>query len=264
MGNNTPKKKTKTKKEIFDNINASYDFYTPTNSSGTHHTVNYQPAAGGGYIGSFIGTSRIIDSDEADEITRRNQQEAREKMERANRTPSPTMTQRLANGYSATSVVKTPFKEKKARKKAAKKSPKKSEDFTTSFFPKKTEVPVVAPKVVQIMDSGFQFKKWLTFNSNVNSSWKQEALNGDYEYVGMSKFDEPYFKRSYGGKDVFLSLWGPEGKRKWRIGPDVNTKVCWLYTKKRSANFGIPLNGWYQSNAGGWELIEDVKISMRD
>ena len=40
--------------------------------------------------------------------------------------------------------------------------------------------------------------------------------------------------------------------------------VCWLYTKKRSANFGIPLNGWYQSNAGGWELIEDVKISMRD
>ena len=71
---------------------------------------------------------------------------------------------------------------------------------------------------------GFQFKKWLTFNSNVNSSWKQEALNGDYEYVGMSKFDEPYFKRSYGGKDVFLSLWGPEGKRKWRIGPDVNTK----------------------------------------
>merc|ERR1712157_182180 len=60
---------------------------------------------------------------------------------------------------------------------------------------------------------GFQFKKWLTFNSNVNSSWKQEALNGDYEYVGMSKFDEPYFKRSYGGKDVFLSLWGPEGKR---------------------------------------------------
>ena len=40
----------------------------------------------------------------------------------------------------------------------------------------------------------------------------------------MSKFDEPYFKRSYGGKDVFLSLWGPEGKRKWRIGPDVNTK----------------------------------------
>ena len=72
--------------------------------------------------------------------------------------------------------------------------------------------------------SGFQFKKWLSFNSNVNSSWKQEALNGDYEYVGMSKFDEPYFKRSYGGKDVFLSLWGPEGKRKWRIGPDVNTK----------------------------------------
>ena len=58
----------------------------------------------------------------------------------------------------------------------------------------------------------------------MNSSWKQEALNGDYEYVGMSKFDEPYFKRSYGGKDVFLSLWGPEGKRKWRIGPDVNTK----------------------------------------
>ena len=49
-------------------------------------------------------------------------------------------------------------------------------------------------------------------------------MNGDYEYVGMSKFDEPYFKRSYGGKDVFLSLWGPEGKRKWRIGPDVNTK----------------------------------------
>ena len=39
-------------------------------SSGTHHTVNYQPAAGGGYIGSFIGTSRIIDSDEAEEITR--------------------------------------------------------------------------------------------------------------------------------------------------------------------------------------------------
>ena len=75
-----------------------------------------------------------------------------------------------------------------------------------------------------IKNSGFQFKKWLTFNSNVNSSWKQEALNGDYEYVGMSKFDEPYFKRSYGGKDVFLSLWGPEGKRKWRIGPDVNTK----------------------------------------
>ena len=32
--------------------------------------MNYQPAAGGGYIGSFIGTSRIIDSDEAEEITR--------------------------------------------------------------------------------------------------------------------------------------------------------------------------------------------------
>ena len=30
MGNNTPnKKKTKTKSEIFDSIDASYDFYTP-------------------------------------------------------------------------------------------------------------------------------------------------------------------------------------------------------------------------------------------
>ena len=48
------------------------------------------------------------------------------------------MTQKLANGYSATSVVKTPFKEKKARKKAAKKSPKKSEE-SSSFFPKKSE-----------------------------------------------------------------------------------------------------------------------------
>ena len=56
-------------------------------------------------------------------------------------------------------------------------------------------------------------------------------MNGDYEYVGMSKFDEPYFKRSYGGKDVFLSLWGPEGKRKWRIGPDVNTKGNFWYLK---------------------------------
>ena len=48
------------------------------------------------------------------------------------------MTQKLANGYSTTSVVKTPFKEKKARKKAAKKSPKKSEE-SSSFFPKKSE-----------------------------------------------------------------------------------------------------------------------------
>ena len=45
-------------------------YYKNLSSSGTHHTVNYQPAAGGGYIGSFIGTSRIIDSDEAEEITR--------------------------------------------------------------------------------------------------------------------------------------------------------------------------------------------------
>ena len=48
------------------------------------------------------------------------------------------MTQKLANGHSATSVVKTPFKEKKARKKAAKKSPKKSEE-SSSFIPKKSE-----------------------------------------------------------------------------------------------------------------------------
>lgn len=48
------------------------------------------------------------------------------------------MTQKLANGYSTTSVVKTPFKEKKARKKAPKKSPKKSEE-SSSFFPKKSE-----------------------------------------------------------------------------------------------------------------------------
>ena len=57
----------------FLNFNLFNPFHSCNNnfsSSGTHHTVNYQPAAGGGYIGSFIGTSRIIDSDEAEEITR--------------------------------------------------------------------------------------------------------------------------------------------------------------------------------------------------
>ena len=29
MGNKAPKKKTKSKAEIFDSIDASYDFYTP-------------------------------------------------------------------------------------------------------------------------------------------------------------------------------------------------------------------------------------------
>ena len=68
--------------------------------------------------------------------SRRNQQEAQKRLERANRTPSPTITQKLANGFPTTSIAKTPFKEKKARKKAAKKSPKKSEE-KESFFPKK-------------------------------------------------------------------------------------------------------------------------------
>ena len=69
-------------------------------------------------------------------MARRNQQEAQKRLERANRTPSPTITQKLANGFPTTSIAKTPFKEKKARKKAAKKSPKKSEE-KESFFPKK-------------------------------------------------------------------------------------------------------------------------------
>ena len=80
----------------------------------------------------------------------------------------------------------------------------------------------------------------------------------------MTKNSEPYFVRQFGEKMIYMSLWGNGGKRKWRVGPDPYSKVCWIYTKKRSANYGIPLNGWFQSTTGGWEEIKDIKVSMRD
>jgi len=61
-------------------------------------------------------------------------------------------------------------------------------------------------------------------NAAVNSQWKREAINGKYELKGLNKFGEPFFGRTYNDKGIFISLWGDEGKRKWRIGPDCESK----------------------------------------
>ena len=65
-------------------------------------------------------------------------------------------------------------------------------------------------------------------------------------------------------KEVFMSLWGKAGKKKWRIGPDLESQICWLYTKKRAENNGVPFTGWYQMVDKKWVEIEQIKIKMRD
>ena len=71
-------------------------------------------------------------------------------------------------------------------------------------------------------------------------------------------------KRVHKGKEVFMSLWGKIGKKKWRIGPDLESQICWLYTKKRAENNGVPFTGWYQMVDKKWIEIEQIKIKMRD
>ena len=71
-------------------------------------------------------------------------------------------------------------------------------------------------------------------------------------------------KRGHKGKEVFLSLWGKAGKKKWRIGPDLESQICWLYTKKRAENNGVPFTGWYQMVDKKWVELEQIKIKMRD
>ena len=71
-------------------------------------------------------------------------------------------------------------------------------------------------------------------------------------------------KREHKGKEVFMSLWGKAGKKKWRIGPDLESQICWLYTKKRAENNGVPFTGWYQMVDKKWVEIEQIKIKMRD
>lgn len=112
-----------------------------------------------------------------------------------------------------------------------------------------------------IIYSDYRFKNALRVKGKFATEWKRLSCNGVFEYAGLSEFNEPHFKRIVQGKAIYLSLWGKPGKKKWRIGPDVASKVCWCYTKKRSADFGIPASGWYQSAGDKWEPI-DLKISV--
>ena len=64
----------------------------------------------------------------------------------------------------------------------------------------------------------------MDITAELASEWKQTALNGRYELQGLNAQKEPYYARMHNKKEVFVSLWGKEGKRKWRIGPDVDSK----------------------------------------
>lgn len=107
----------------------------------------------------------------------------------------------------------------------------------------------------------YRFKHQICVKGKFSTPWKKLACSGIFDYAGLTEFNEPHFKRTVQDKDVFLSLWGRPGKKKWRIGPDVASKVCWAYTKKRSPEFGVPTTGWMQSSGATWEPI-DLKVTV--
>ena len=70
----------------------------------------------------------------------------------------------------------------------------------------------------------YNFTKSIQIEAKFESEWKQIACNGKFDYAGLTEFNEPHFKRTVQGQGVFLSLWGKQGKKKWRIGPNVSSK----------------------------------------
>jgi len=104
------------------------------------------------------------------------------------------------------------------------------------------------------------YHKFVEFEAVVDSKWKQQAINGIYELQGLNCHDEPFYLRVVNQHKMFLSMRGAQGSRKWRIGPDCDKESCWIHTKKRTFDNGLPTDGWFQSVAGKWIEMKPIKI----
>jgi len=272
---NNSRRKSSTNSTNFDNFVTSTKKQNGTSKQGsksngsaaskTEPFIEYNQT-GAGYRGTFSSSSYVIPSDEETEPVKpvKPVPKARRSTNKV-KTPEPVKVK-----------TPTPVKVKKPEpvkvvapaKPLKKKSPKKA--VTIEPMPKLVSARPISDSedenAVQISkDSDVNsYHQFVDIQAKVNSTWKREAINGRYQLKGLNKFNEPFYARVFNKKNIFISLWGNEGKRKWRIGPDCDSKICWLYTKKRSTGFGIPVTGWSQSDQGKWTKLDSISITLSD
>lgn len=72
------------------------------------------------------------------------------------------------------------------------------------------------------------YHTFVDIEANLQSKWKKQAINGTYAFQGLNEYEEPYYLRVFNDQSIYISLWSVRGNRKWRIGPDYNTKCKFL------------------------------------